>query len=322
MQTSNQLRGDLVDNTTLTNIASASAPMTSCDDPWTRAHMRVCAHASDHCAACSIALVCCSCRALRYTPGPPPPSPLASHPILPTQRSRSASPALFRNVGNGPPPPGYDTCDDHPPHDDNAYSRALAECDTCDNMSCPRGHDEPATYSIVVEHFDEGSEEFYDRTFRACSACNRSCKKSFMGYRIKSRTFDNSVRESLNRTPTALNNSSKITTAVTDPVCPTQIVPITSGTPDERCPLPIGIPATTDSRPTASTLLAGPPSLHTDPPHPASPGIHMSSPSDPVFSPAPCPPTPLEVFSTVSYAHRVSCSHPFATCPTCCNVSC
>ena len=181
----------------MTNIAQMATSAVSCDDPWTRAHVRACAHAADDCAACSIALVCCSCRALRYTPGPPPSSPVASRPIPLVQRSQSASPALFRNIGNGSPPPGFDTCDDHPPYDDDAFSKALAECDTCDNSSCPRGHDEPATYTIIVEQFDEGSEEFYDRMFRACSACNRSCKKNFLGYRIKSRTFDNSTRIAL-----------------------------------------------------------------------------------------------------------------------------
>ena len=198
MQPSGRLPNNLMDNTALTNIASATIPPISHEDPWTHAHVRVCAHASDHCAACSITLICCSCQALRYTPGPPPSSPLIPCLSSAVQRSRSASPALFRNVGNGSPPPGFDSCDDHPPLDDDAYSKALAESDTCDNSSCPRGHNEPATYSIVVEQFDEGSEELYDRTFHACSACNRSCKKSFLGYRIKSRTFDNSVREALN----------------------------------------------------------------------------------------------------------------------------
>ncbi|KAF8663671.1 hypothetical protein AX14_006831, partial [Amanita brunnescens Koide BX004] len=185
---------NLVDNTTLTNIAQTATAAVSYADPWTRAHVRACAHATDDCAACSIALICCSCRALRYTPGLPPSSPMASCPTPPVQRSQSASPALFRNVGNGSPPPGFDTCDDYPPYDDAALAKALAECDTCDNSSCPRGHDAPATYSIIVEQFNEGTEEFYDRTFRACSACNRSCKKNFLGYRIKSRVFDNSTR--------------------------------------------------------------------------------------------------------------------------------
>ena len=63
-------------------------------DPWTRAHVRVCAHAKDACAACSISLTCCSCRSLRYTPGLPPASPTP-----PVHRSRSASPVLFRDVG-------------------------------------------------------------------------------------------------------------------------------------------------------------------------------------------------------------------------------
>ena len=141
--------------------------------------------------ACSVAFVCCSCRALRFTPGIAPSAP----PAAPPRRSRSSSPALFRDVGNGTPPPCFDSHYDD--YDDEAYAKALAEADTCDNSSCPHGTDEPATYSITVEQFDEGSEEIYDRIFRACSTCNRSCKKSFMGHRIKSRTFDNSAREAL-----------------------------------------------------------------------------------------------------------------------------
>lgn len=187
----------------ITNLSNNSTPTASAADPWTRAHLRVCAHASADCSACSIALTCCSCRALRFTPGPPP-----SSPALPTHRSQSASPTLFRNVGNGSPPPGFDDFNDSPP-DDDAYAQALAECDTCDNSSCSRGPDELATYTITVEHFDEGSEELYDRTFRACDACNRSCKKSFLGHRIKSRIFDDSIRQALNlpntpRPPTPL----------------------------------------------------------------------------------------------------------------------
>ncbi|KAF8661627.1 hypothetical protein AX14_007207 [Amanita brunnescens Koide BX004] len=176
----------LMDNTLITDLAVFPAPLPS--DPWHIAHLRVCAHASAACAACSAAFVCCSCRALRFTPGMAPiVSPLPSH------RSRSVSPTLFRlDVGNGTPPPGFDShCDDH---DDEAYAQALADADTCDNSSCPRGTDEPATYSITVEQFDEGSEETYERVFRACSACNRSCRKNFMGHRIKARTFDNSAK--------------------------------------------------------------------------------------------------------------------------------
>ena len=106
---------------------------------------------------------------------------------------------MFRSdVGNGAPPPGFDTFDND--HDDNAYIRALAESDTCDNSSCPRGFDEPATYTITVEAFDDGLEEFYDRNYRACAACNRACKKSFLGCRIKSRRFDNSVKDNRPRT--------------------------------------------------------------------------------------------------------------------------
>ena len=151
-------------------------PLPVASDPWHCAHVRVCGHALTPCAACSVALSCCTCRALRFTPGPPPVSPSGS--TAPLQRTRSASPILFRSdIGNGTPPPDFDSYNND--HDDDAYIRALAESDTCDNSSCPRGANEPATYTITVEQFDEGLEETYNRNFRACSACNRSCKKTF-----------------------------------------------------------------------------------------------------------------------------------------------
>ena len=189
---SSSLKSYINNDNLIVNLSNNSTPTASTADLWTRAHLRVCAHASANCSACSIALTCCSCRALRFTPGPPPASP-----VPPIHRSRSASLALFRNVGNGSPPPGFDDCNDYPPPDDDAYAKALAECDTCDNSSCSRGPDEPATYTITVEQFDEGSEELYDCTFRACDACNRSCKRSFLRHCIKSRTFDDSTREAL-----------------------------------------------------------------------------------------------------------------------------
>jgi hypothetical protein len=174
-------------NAMITNLSSVKPLSLNSDDPWTRAHLRACVHASDECTACSIAIICCSCCSLRFTPGPPPMSPKAA-----THHSRSASPTLFRDLGNHSPPPNFDSWSNT--HDDDAYARALAECDTCDNSSCPRGHDEPASWTIIVEQFDEGSEEFFDRTFRACTACNHSCKKTFMSHRIKSRHFDNSSK--------------------------------------------------------------------------------------------------------------------------------
>ena len=89
------------DNILITDLAGTlPAPLPT--DPWHRAHARNCAHATAACAACSISLTCCSCRSLRFTPGPAPTSPAA----LSTRRfrSRSASPALFRtDVGNAPP---------------------------------------------------------------------------------------------------------------------------------------------------------------------------------------------------------------------------
>ena len=187
----------LYNNSGITDLGTGLPAPTS-SDPWHRAHARVCAHAVTPCAACSVALFCCTCRALRFTPGPPPASPSVvarrDNGDNGFQRLNSASPDLFRqDVGNGPSPLGFDSlCVEH---NDDAYARALAECDTCDNISCPRGPSEPATWTLTVEQFDDGIEEFYDRTFRACGACNRSCKRSFMGHKVKSRTFDNSTKE-------------------------------------------------------------------------------------------------------------------------------
>ncbi|KAF8662787.1 hypothetical protein AX14_007000 [Amanita brunnescens Koide BX004] len=197
----------LLDNTLVTDLAVFPAPSPS--DPWHMAHLRVCAHASATCSACSAAFVCCSCRALRFTPGTPPIGSLpSSQQPGPSQRSRSASPALFRlDVGNGTPPPGFDShCDGY---DDDAYAQAIADSDNCDNSSCPRGTDEPATYTITVEQFDEGSEEFYDRTYCVCAACNRACKKSFLGNKIKSRQFDNSARAKVMASRQDTSNSTK-----------------------------------------------------------------------------------------------------------------
>ena len=179
----------LSNNTAITDLAVFPAPSSS--DPWHIAHARICAHATQTCAACSVAFVCCSCRALRFTPGTPP----LAVPSPPLRRSRSSSPAFFRNVGNGPSPQGFDSMDILP--DDDAYMHASAECDTCDNSSCPHGNNEPATWTITVEQFDEGAEEHYDCTFRACGACNRTCKRSFLGFKIKSRVFDSSTRRPL-----------------------------------------------------------------------------------------------------------------------------
>ncbi|KAF8703916.1 hypothetical protein AX14_014105 [Amanita brunnescens Koide BX004] len=224
-QPTTSLQSNLIDNTNLvTNISSSAHSVAKVDvtkDPWARAHTRVCAHANQNCSACSISLTCCSCRALHYTPGPPPSSPSPVHAPAPTNRSQSVSPSLFRDLGN-PPSPAYSDWNDTP--DDDAYARALAEYDTCDNSSCPHGADKLVSWTITVEQFDEGSEEFFDRTFRACNECNRSCKKSFMTYKIKARQFDNSSK-------TALSTAR-----------------ITPGTSVQQRPLPLEAPAT-ESRP-------------------------------------------------------------------------
>ena len=247
----------LHNNDLITDLSPAKSLAPNASDPWTRAHLRACAHASEDCAACSIAIVCCSCRSLRVTPGPPPTSP---KPV--PHRSRSASPALFRDLGNCPTPTNFDSCSIT--HDDEAYARALAECDTCDNSNCPRGHDEPASWTIIVEQFDDGLEEFYDRSFRACTACNRSCKKTFMSHKIKSRQFDNSAKASLASYQTHASAPDPTPVTLDDATLMLDTTPTCINEP-------------TNSRPT----------------------------------------TPLEVFSAVARAHRMSCSHDFSACPTC-----
>ena len=99
---------------------------------------------------------------------------------------------------------------------------------------------------------------------------NRACKKSFMGYRIKDRRFDNSTR---------------------DP-------PISGNLPSlhgSNCPV---------DRPVTPSLKA-----------PVIPPT--AAPYAPISSTSSRPPTPLEIFSIISYAHHVSCSHVFSSCSTC-----
>ena len=306
----------------------AGLPTPDISDPWHRAHARVCAHAATPCAACSVALFCCTCRALRLTPGPPPVSPSGFTGA--SQCTRPVSPALFRpDVGNGTPPPGFDSHGDD--CNDDAYIRAFAESDTCDNSSCPRGANEPATYSITVEQFDEASEETYERIFRACSACNRSCRKSFMGHRVKTRVFDNSAREAL--AARSKHASSRTSSAVD--ICPAHKLDSASLIPEPM----LAQPNLTTSR------RASPPSA----PRrtvPGSTSYAIEHPVNPIPSPkvstAPLPgtspdtdiisalqdslrelnerpPTPVGFVASTHVKHDARCLHQVDKCDTCCN---
>ena len=268
-------------NDAIVNLAVLPAPDPS--DPWHLAHARVCAHANQACAACSVAFICCSCRSLRFTPGPAPVAPPTPLP----RRSRSSSPALFRNCGNGSPPPGFDNANDG--YDDNAYMNALAESDTCDNSSCPCGPDEPASYSLTVEQFDEGTEEVYERIFRACSACNRSCRKSFMGHRIKSRIFDNSSRELLaKQAPTVLDTTASSSHSDTTP-------PPANST--QALPGPYTTDASLSAHNDALGIIAG---LR-----------------DALRTLAGRPSTPAAFTATIRVKHNALCTHPVDSCPVC-----
>ena len=273
----------LVDNHTLTNLAVFPAPNPS--DPWHIAHLHVCVHAGQACAACSMAFICCSCRALRFTPGTPPLAvPSSSCP----RQSRSSSLALFKNIGNGPPPPGFDQFNDQ--HNDDTYAATLADCDTCDNPSCPQGNNEPATYTIIVEQFDKGNEELYDRTFRTCSACNRSCRKNFLGYRIKSRCFDNSIREMARSKPRECDNNS-----------------VSPAPPKTSRGKSLAI--------TTERLVITPIDSCSDDPCMATDVIIALQDSLRILNDR--PPTPTAFIATIAVKHDVSCQHPVSSCLAC-----
>ncbi|KAF8652345.1 hypothetical protein AX14_008422, partial [Amanita brunnescens Koide BX004] len=321
----------LHNNPNLVNLAVFPAPSPS--DPWHIAHARVCAHATQPCAGCSAAFVCCSCRSLRFTPGIPSLAP----PVTAPRRSRSSSPALFRNVGSGSPPPELND-DANVTPDDDAYARALAECDTCDNISCPRGHDEPATWTLTVEQFDEGTEEFFDRTFRACGACNRSCRRSFMGHKVKSRTFDNSTKVAVQT----------VVGAPPPPPAPRRSVPGSTVYANEH-PVNSATPPETSMAPIPRT---SPNMAHGNSPiKPDLPGnATLADPETPlasVLAPAPKafddnslhqdlpalqnalralnarPPTPAAFVATIRVKHDAFCTHVVTSCPTCsCGLVC
>ena len=294
-----------INNNLITDLAGTfTAPLSM--DPWHRAHARNCAHATAACAACSISLTCCSCRSLRFTPGPAPTSPVAPS----TRRSRSASPALFRtDVGSGSPPPGFDSHVDD--YDDDAYVQALADADTCDNLSCPNGLGAPARYSIIVEIFDDGVEEFYDRTYRACASCNRSCKKSFLGNRIKSRIFDNSVKDkaTLSQPKNTLNTS---------PI--RRVGPVPGSIPYARehpTNAPVSEPPTAGNAASKDTTAAINPAPDSGNSHNALATVITLQEALHTLSTR--PPTPAAFVATIRVKHDVACLHPVTACTTCSN---
>ncbi|KAF8685299.1 hypothetical protein AX14_004050 [Amanita brunnescens Koide BX004] len=321
------LQRPFLDNVMVTDLAVFPTPAPT--DPWHLAHARVCAHASATCAACSVAFICCSCRSLRFTPGTPPTAaPPTSLPLSGLRRSRSSSPNLFRNVGNGTPPHGFDDASNDVP-DDEAYACALAESDTCENSSCPRGNDEPATWTIIVEQFDEGNEEYYDRTFRACSACNRACKRSFLGHKIKSRIFDNSAKDEKPTTPSYASPPlaprrtvpGSTSYALEHPVNPTANTEFVSPLSTQNGSLEI----VTSPQDALHTLNASPCG------HPVAGPTHSRTGSNSAVNDFAAitalqdalrvlndrPPTPAAFVATVRVKHDAMCSHSVTSCPAC-----
>ncbi|KAF8702135.1 hypothetical protein AX14_014498 [Amanita brunnescens Koide BX004] len=296
-------------------------------DPWHRAHARVCAHALASCAACSIALFCCTCRALRLTPGPPPASPSAvkdipRSPVLTPRHSWSSSPVFFRDIGNGTPPSFFDDDANDTP-DDDAYIRALVESDTCDNSNCPRGDSEPATWTITVEQFDEGLEEMYDRTYRACAACNRACKRSFLGHRIKARTFDNSAKQSdslaqgkvMDNTPSTRRAGpipGSAAYAREHPVGDAQ-----SRSSELQPPPRLASSSVRAQTPTADTAQASPVSRTAGTALDGNSLEIVTELQNALRTLAGRPPTPAVFVAIIRVKHNSSCSHPVDSCEVC-----
>ena len=225
------------------------------------------------------------------------------------------SPAPLRDVGYAPTPPGfYDNSNDHP--DDDAYARALAESDTCDNISCPRGADEPASWTLTVEQFDENAEEFFDRTFRACGACNRSCKKSFMGHKVKSRAFDNSTKASRDVEITPPSKAIPGSTAyarehpVDAPNANDKLIAPDNDNDNNAYP---GSASYAREHPTNTTMTVDVPSLHQDLPVLQNALRALNA----------RPPTPASFVATIRVKHDALCTHLVTSCPTCsCGLVC
>ncbi|KAF8649257.1 hypothetical protein AX14_008705 [Amanita brunnescens Koide BX004] len=130
-------------------------------------------------------------------------------------------------------------------------------------------------------------EEFYDRKYRACAACNRACKKSFLGSRIKSRQFDNSVRD-------------KAKTIRGKDTAP------------KASPHPLPLP-TTDTAPTDSSKA---PSTSVSLPH-GQPLEVIAALQDTLRTLASRLPTPAVFVAAVRVKHDASWSHLVESCPTC-----
>lgn len=219
---------------------------------------------------------------------------------------------------------------------DDAYVKALAEADTCDNSSCLRGNNEAATYTLVVDHFDEGSEEFYEQRFRVCGACNRSCKKSFLGHKIKSRHFDNSTR-AVAPDPNALNSpkvvppgvlrEDKLSAQHTGPVPGSAAYahehPANAATTDDN----VAARMIRQGSATTATALSGIPLDAATPLRDlpdkgvpvATPLDFISTLQDTLRSLNDRPSTPVAFVATVRVKHDALCTHQVDTCTICSN---
>ena len=164
----------------------------------------------------------------------------------------------------------------------------------------------------------------YDRTFRACSACNRACKKSFMGHRIKTRTFDNSTRAALaNRTkkdPITQDASGKTTkTRASDNSTNSATV---KNAPAPRCSVPgsatYAIEHPVNPITSFETLTTvGPADLHTASDSVANNFATISTLQDALRALSDRPPTPAAFVATIRVKHDAICLHSVTSCPTC-----
>ena len=145
--------------------------------------------------------------------------------------------------------------------------------------------------------------------YRACSACNRACKKSFLGNKIKSRQFDNSTRATAKapNTPGPVPKD-RTTGSLTIPA------PISPVAPPIRHPGPVpGSAAYAREHPVGNapiTQAPPPPALDSSLPD-------VAKLQDALLTLSARPATPAAFVATVRVKHDTLCSHPVSSCPTC-----
>ena len=160
-----------------------------------------------------------------------------------------------------------------------------------------------------MEQFDEGLEEHFDRTFRACAACNRACKRSFLGHKIKSRTFDNSVKAPpkadsmamMSAVPTTTDTGAAATSSSRNPIPG-------SAAYAHQHPANTNLPVLLNDPEEDTNTVAGSTAIDLD---------TITTFQDALRVLNDRPPTPAAFVATIRVKHDATCSHPVGSCPSC-----